>query len=82
MPTETAAAAANLTGITRTKNPDLVDETEAAAILDVAVGTLGVWRSSGRYAIPFIKIGRKVRYSRRALDAWLESRTRSTGATE
>lgn len=60
---------------------DLVDESAAAAIIDVAPGTLSVWRSTGRYGIPFVKIGRKVRYSRAALAAWLESRTRSDGAT-
>lgn len=61
---------------------DLVDENVAAEILDVEPGTLQVWRSTGRYGIPFIKIGRNVRYSRTALDVWLESRTRTSGATE
>lgn len=80
MPNQTAAS--TVAGILRLKNPDLVDEAEAARILDVKPGTLSVWRSVGRYNIPFIKIGRKVRYSRTALNAWIESRTRSTGATE
>lgn len=60
---------------------DLLDEKEAAEFIDVAQGTLSVWRSTGRYSIPFIKIGRNVRYSRKALEAWMESRTRATGAT-
>lgn len=64
------------------KNPDLVDEREAAEILSVSPGTLSVWRSTGRYALPFVKIGRNVRYSRATLDSWLSGRTRSTGATE
>jgi excisionase family DNA binding protein len=79
MPNQTATPA--IAGILRPRNTDLVDETEAAEILDVVPGTLQVWRSTGRYNIPFIKIGRKVRYSRTALNAWIESRTRSTGAT-
>lgn len=79
MPNQTAAN--TVSGLLRPKNPDLVDETEAATILDVSPGTLSVWRSTGRYCVPFLKIGRKVRYSRKALNAWLESRTRSTGAT-
>lgn len=70
-----------LAGMLRPKNTDLVDETAAAEILDLAPGTLSVWRSTGRYSIPFIKVGRKVRYSRKALNAWLESRTRTNGAT-
>lgn len=74
-------AASNVAEILRPKNTDLVDEREAAAILDLAPGTLGVWRSTGRYGVPFIKVGRKVRYSRAALAAWLESRTRTNGST-
>lgn len=60
---------------------DLLNEVQAAAILNTGVGTLQVWRSTGRYKIPFIKIGRNVRYKRADLEAWIESRTRSTGAT-
>jgi len=60
---------------------DLLNEVQAAAILDISVGTLQVWRSTGRYKIPFIKIGRNVRYKRADLEAWIESRTRSTGST-
>ena len=80
MPNQIAASI--VAGLLRPKNTDLIDEHEAAAMLDLAPGTLSVWRSTGRYNIPFIKIGRKVRYSRTALNAWIESRTRSTGATE
>lgn len=61
--------------------PDLLDEKSAAALLAVTPGTLSVWRSTGRYSIPFVKVGRCVRYSRIALEEWLESRTRSNGAT-
>ncbi|NMG53609.1 helix-turn-helix domain-containing protein [Aromatoleum aromaticum] len=60
---------------------DLLDDKAAAAILDVSPGTLSVWRSTGRYALPFLKVGRKVRYRRADLLAWMESRTRATGAT-
>ena len=60
---------------------DLLDEKQAAEILSVTPGTLSVWRSTGRYAIPFVKVGRCVRYSRASLEDWLESRTRTTGAT-
>lgn len=67
--------------ITQILTPDLINETQAAAFLDTSIGTLQVWRSTGRYAIPFIKVGRNVRYSRKVLEAWLESRTRTNGAT-
>jgi len=60
---------------------DLLDDKAAAALLDVSPGTLSVWRSTGRYALPFLKIGRKVRYRRADLQAWMDSRTRESGAT-
>ena len=63
------------------RTAELLDEQQAAEKLDVTPGTLSVWRSTGRYSLPFIKVGRKVRYRRVDLDLWLEQRTRSTGAT-
>lgn len=60
---------------------DLLDETQAAALLAVSKGTLSVWRSTGRYAVPFLKVGACVRYRRSELEAWLQSRARSSGAT-
>jgi len=60
---------------------DLLTEEEAAKKIDVKTGTLSVWRSTGRYSLPFIKVGRKVRYRSSDLDAWILSRTRATGAT-
>jgi excisionase family DNA binding protein len=61
-------------------NEKLLTEAQAAELLDVKEGTLSVWRSTGRYAIPFIKVGRNVRYRRESLEAWLASRERA-GAT-
>ena len=61
---------------------DLLDEKEAAEFLQVSPGTLTVWRSTGRYGIPFVKVGRNVRYRRPHLEEWLEFRTRTSGATE
>lgn len=63
-------------------DPDLLDERQAAKFLNVTPGTLSVWRSTGRYRLPFLKVGRKVRYRRADLLAWLESRARMSGTTE
>ena len=60
---------------------DLLSEQEAAQILDTAPGTLSVWRSTGCYNLPFVKVGRKVRYRRSDLVAWLDARVRQSGAT-
>ena len=59
----------------------LLDEKQAATVLNVKPGTLSVWRSTGRYSIPFVKVGRSVRYRAGDLNAWLESRTQANGAT-
>ena len=60
---------------------DLLDEHAAAVMLDLSPGTLSVWRSTGRYNLPFLKIGRNVRYRRADLQMWLEARARASGAT-
>lgn len=53
----------------------LLTSDEAAAYLDVAKHTLSVWRSTGRYRLPFVKVGRLVRYRKSDLDAFLARRT-------
>ena len=61
-----------------TGTPDatkLLNTAAAAELLGVTPGTLEVWRSTKRYAIPYIRVGRLIRYQRAALDAWLLSRT-------
>jgi len=60
---------------------ELLDEKQAAAKLDLTPGTLSVWRSTGRYALPFVKVGRNVRYRMLDLDQWLLKRMRGSGAT-
>ena len=60
---------------------ELLYERAAADLLDVTPGTLSVWRSTGRYALPFLKVGRKVRYRHSDLLAWLDKRYRESGAT-
>jgi hypothetical protein len=39
------------------------------------VFTLQRWRSEKRYDLPFIKLGKLIRYRIEHLDAWLESHT-------
>lgn len=63
------------------RSRELLDDKQAAAYLTTTPGTLGVWRSTGRYNLPFVKVGRNVRYRRADLDAWLEKRYRDSGAT-
>ncbi len=56
-------------------NDPLMTTTEAANYLGVAPETLNVWRCVKRYDIPYIKVGRLVKYRKSALDTFLEQRT-------
>jgi predicted DNA-binding transcriptional regulator AlpA len=60
----------------------LRNEAEAANILGVKPTTLQIWRSTRRYPLPYIKVGRLVRYRQSALDAFLVSRTHSAEAAQ
>jgi hypothetical protein len=55
----------------------LLSELQTAAILDVSPGTLSVWRSTGRYALKYIKVGRNVRYRAGDIRQFLESRLKN-----
>jgi excisionase family DNA binding protein len=54
--------------------PRLLKEKEAAKVLGVKAQTLAVWRCLARYHLPFVKIGRNVRYLESDLLVWMESR--------
>lgn len=54
---------------------ELLSRPEAAAYLGVKVETLAVWASTKRYDLPFIRVGRSVRYDRADLNAFLDRRT-------
>ncbi len=59
-------------------NEDRLTRKEAANYLGVAPGTLDVWASTGRYDLPFVKIGRFAFYRRSSLDAFIEDRTQTS----
>ena len=50
----------------------LLTTRDAAAVLGVAPNTLEIWRSLGRYDLPFVRIGaRAVRYRQTDLEAFI-----------
>jgi excisionase family DNA binding protein len=53
----------------------ILDSNDAADYIGVKPGTLAVWRSTKRYQIPFIKVGRLVKYRKSDLDVFLEKQT-------
>ena len=54
---------------------DLLTSEEAASYLGVAPNSLAVWRTTKRYSLPYIKVGRLVKYHQADLDAFIKSRT-------
>jgi hypothetical protein len=59
----------------RTKSIDsLASPKTVAEDLNVTEGTLQVWRSTGRYDLPYIKIGGKVMYRISDVNNFIESR--------
>lgn len=60
--------------------PELLTTTEAAGYLSTKPHTLEIWRCTRRYALPYIKVGRNIRYRREDLDAFLRTRTEGVAA--
>jgi len=56
--------------------PDrLLTEDETAALLSTKPQTLSVWRTTKRYPLTYVKVGRLVRYKLSDVLAFIESRT-------
>jgi len=51
---------------------ELLTRREAAAYLGVSEQTLAIWKCTGRYNLPYVKIGRLVKYKRADLDAFIQ----------
>lgn len=54
----------------------LLNSQEASQYLGVTRDTLAVWRTTRRYELPYIKVGRLVKYRLSDLDKWLNQRTK------
>lgn len=64
----------------RTPIGELLNVEQAADFIGVTSHTLDVWRCTKRHTIPYLKVGRLVKYRRSDLEAWLISRTISNSA--
>ncbi len=58
-----------------TEATKLLTPKETAKYLGVREQTLATWRCSARYGLPFIRIGRSVKYRLSDVENWLKSRT-------
>ena len=54
---------------------ELMSRKEAAAYLGLAEQTLAIWKTTGRYNLPVIKVGRLVKYRKSDLDRFITTRT-------
>ncbi len=54
----------------------LLNTEEASQYLGVTRDTLAVWRTTRRYELPYIKVGRLVKYRLTDLNEWLNNRTK------
>ncbi|KAA8825213.1 helix-turn-helix domain-containing protein [Bifidobacterium myosotis] len=52
----------------------LLTPAQAAAVLAIPVTTLSRWRSERR-ELPYVRVGRVIRYRRADLDHWIETHT-------
>jgi predicted site-specific integrase-resolvase len=53
----------------------LLSAARAAEILNTSPQTLANWRNTGRYPLPYVKVGRLVRYHHSDLQAFIKART-------
>jgi excisionase family DNA binding protein len=69
-----------------TTTPDSEDEwlryRGAARLVGATPGTLMVWVCTGRYGLPFYKIGKNVRFKRSELLRWLQARRKGGDAND
>ncbi len=54
---------------------DLLTRRQAAEYLGITPRTLAVWACVKRYPLPYVKVGRLVKYRRADLDAFIAHRT-------
>ena len=53
----------------------LLTPKEVSEILGITKDTLSVWRCTGRYNLPYVKVGRYVRYRNQDVEDFIRRRT-------
>jgi predicted site-specific integrase-resolvase len=62
---------------------ELLTPDQAAERMGLKPQTLAVWRTTGRYGLPYIRAGRLIRYAAADIDAFLAGRRQThTGQAE
>ena len=55
---------------------NLISPKHTAVRLGIAVQTLSIWRTTKRYDLPYVKVGRKVMYRLTDIEAFIAARMR------
>jgi len=59
---------------------ELLSPQTTADFLGIKAQTLATWRCVGRYDLPFVRVGRKIRYRREDIEAFVERNTEKPAA--
>jgi hypothetical protein len=62
--------------------PPLFDTEQAGKYLGIEPHTLDVWRSNKRYELPYVKIGRLVKYRKEDLDNFIAKNLQNNTSKE
>ena len=65
-----------------TASPKLLTPKQTAEMLGIAVQTLAIWRCTNRYQLPYVKVGRLVRYRAEQVAEFLHERARGDAEGE
>lgn len=68
--------------IIRPHSKEFMTRKEAAHLLGIKEQTLAKWASVGRYDLPYIKVGKAVRYRRADIESYLTRNTVGGGCDE
>lgn len=60
----------------------LLSRKEAAKYLGISEQTLAIWKCTKRYDLPFVKIGRLIKYKKADLDAFIFKNTESSSSPD
>ena len=60
----------------------LMTQKEAAMYLGTTVGTLNSWRHYGKNTIRFVRWGKRIRYRKEDLDAWITEHLQDNSVRE
>lgn len=64
-------------------SPTLLTPEQAAERMGLRPQTLAVWRTTGRYGLPYVRVGRLIRYKPEDIDTFLDGRRQThTGQVE